>query len=66
MKGAHDKGLKWDEDALFKYLADPGAYLNAVNGKEVQHLMTFKLADEQKRRDVIAYLKSINGKPECN
>ena len=66
MIGASAKGATWTEDALFDYLADPKAYLNRINGAEVKHKMFFQLKDEQKRRDVIAYLKAIKGKPECN
>jgi len=44
-------GVVWDDDTLFKYLADPKAF---VPGDK----MTFPgVKDEQKRRDVIAYLK---------
>jgi len=66
MTGAANKGAKWTEDALFDYLADPKGYLNRINGAEVKHKMFFQLKDEQKRRDVIAFLKAIKGKPECN
>jgi cytochrome c len=64
--GASAKGATWTDAALFDYLADPKAYLNKVNGAEVKHAMFFQLRDEQKRHDVIAYLKAIKGKPECN
>ncbi|HMA50344.1 MAG TPA: cytochrome c family protein [Magnetospirillaceae bacterium] len=66
MIGASAKGATWTEAALFDYLADPKAYLNRVNGAEVKHKMFFQLKDEQKRHDVIAFLKAIKGKPECN
>ena len=66
MIGASAKGATWTEEALFDYLADPKAYLNKVNGAEVKHKMFFQLKDEQKRHDVVAYLKAIKGKPECN
>jgi cytochrome c len=66
MIGAAAKGATWTESALFDYLADPKAYLNKVNGAEVKHKMFYQLKDEQKRRDVIAYLKAIKGKPQCN
>ena len=66
MIGAGAKGATWNEAALFDYLADPKAYLNKVNGAEVKHKMYYQLKDEQKRKDVIAYLKAIKGKPECN
>lgn len=66
MTGAHDKGVKWTEDNLFAYVGDPKSFLDKVNGKEVPHAMAFKLADEQKRKDLIAFLEAIAGKPECN
>ena len=66
MIGAAAKGATWTEAALFDYLADPKAYLNKVNGAEVKHKMFYQLKDEQKRRDVIAYLKAIKGKTACN
>jgi len=66
MIGASAKGAVWTEEALFDYLADPKAYLNRVNGAEVKHKMFFQLKDEQKRHDVVAFLKAIKGKPECN
>lgn len=66
MKGAHDKGITWDDDNLFQYIGDPKAFLDKVNGKEVKHAMFFQIKDEQKRKDVIAFLKAIKGKPECN
>ncbi len=66
MIGAAAKGAVWTETSLFDYLADPKAYLIKVNGSEVKHKMFYQLKDEQKRRDVIAYLKAIKGKPDCN
>jgi cytochrome c len=65
MIGAAAKGATWTEDSLFEYLADPKAYLIKVNGAEVKHKMFYQLKDEQKRREVIAFLKAIKGKPEC-
>ena len=44
---------EWDEAKLADYLADPKAY---VNGKSK---MAFKLAKEQDRKDVAAYLASL-------
>ncbi len=48
MKSAN---VTWSDDTLFKYLADPKAYLPGVK-------MPFPgVKDEQLRRDVIAFLK---------
>lgn len=49
-KAFGDKGAIWTEDELFKYLANPLAYMPKTK-------MAFAgLSDEQDRRDVIAYL----------
>ena len=66
MRGAAGKGVAWTEDNLFDYLFDPKAFIYKVNGAQVEHSMFYVLKDEQKRRDVIAWLKAVKGKPECN
>jgi cytochrome c2 len=66
MLGAAAKNATWTEAALFDYLGDPKAYLLKVNGADVKHAMFFQLKDEQKRKDIIAFLKAIKGHPECN
>lgn len=65
-KAAGAAGLVWSEDAVFAYLADPNAYLKQFltdKGKADQATgstkMTFKLADETERKNVIAYLKKF-------
>ncbi|HLN24998.1 MAG TPA: cytochrome c family protein [Patescibacteria group bacterium] len=63
---ANAKGLVWTEDKLFAYLADPKAFFTAYNGAELKHGMFFSLKDDAKRKDVIAFLKAIKGKSECN
>lgn len=65
MKGAEAKGVVWDEANLDAYLADPGAFLNKVNGKEVGHAMAFKVGDAGKRKSVVAFLKAIKGNAAC-
>jgi len=66
MNMASSKGLVWTEDKIFDYLADPKAFLTKVNGTELKNAMFFQLKDEAKRKQVIAFLKAIKGKPECN
>jgi cytochrome c len=66
MQGAAAKGLVWTDANLFEYLNDPKVFLDKVNGHDVKHAMFFSLKDEQKRKDMIAFLKAIKGKPECN
>jgi len=66
-KAAGEAGLVWTEQAVFEYLADPNAFLKKFltdKGKADQATgstkMAFKLADEQDRRDVVAYLKTFS------
>lgn len=67
MTAAGAKDLTWTEDKLFEYLADPKAFLAAVTGNpDLKRGMFFSIRDEQKRKDVIAFLKVIKGKPECD
>lgn len=56
-------GLVWTEDAIFEYLVDPSAYLKkfltdkgAADKATGNSKMVYKLANEQERKDVIAYL----------
>ena len=65
MLGAAAKGVTWTEANLMDYLADPKAFIYKVNGAPVEHNMFYVVKDEQKRRDVIAWLKAVKGKPEC-
>ncbi|HVI49934.1 MAG TPA: hypothetical protein VM661_01845 [Candidatus Sulfotelmatobacter sp.] len=67
VSAASAKGLVWTEDKLSDYLADPKAFLAAVTGNpDLKHGMYFNVKDDQKRKDVIAFLKAIKGKAECN
>ena len=66
MTTASVKGLVWTEDNIFDYLAAPKAFLNRFNGNDMKNAMFFQLKDEQKRKQVIAFLKAIKSKPECN
>jgi cytochrome c len=63
---AGEAGLVWTEENVFTYLEDPNAFLRkflADKGKtgfEAESTkMAYKLVDEQKRKDVIAYLKKF-------
>ncbi|MBB6254214.1 c-type cytochrome [Nitrospirillum iridis] len=54
------KGLVWSEEGIVAYLANPHKYLgDFVGDPAVPNKMPFSLADEQQRRDVVAYLKSL-------
>lgn len=64
-KAAGAAGLVWTEENIFEYLADPGAFLKKFltdKGKADEATgatkMPFKLASDQERKDVIAYLKT--------
>lgn len=66
-KAAGEAGLVWTEQNVFDYLPDPNAFLKKfLTDKGKADLatgstkMAFKLADEQDRRDVIAYLKKFS------
>lgn len=66
-KHAGENGLVWNEDLIFQYLPDPNAFLKKfLTDKGKSDLatgstkMTFKLANEQQRKDVIAYLKKFS------
>lgn len=66
-KAAGENGLIWTEENIFAYLPDPNAFLKKFltdKGKADLAVgstkMPFKLADEQDRKDVIAYLKKFS------
>jgi cytochrome c len=68
-KAAGDNGLVWSDDLVMQYLPDPNAFLKKfLTDKGKADLatgstkMTFKLADEQQRKDVIAYLNKFSDK----
>ncbi len=66
-KRSGENGLVWNEDLIFQYLPDPNAFLKKfVTDKGKADLatgstkMAFKLANEQQRKDVIAYIKTFS------
>ena len=68
-KSAGEAGLVWTEDLIFEYLPDPNAFLKKFltdKGKADLAVgstkMAFKLADEQQRKDVIAYINNFSEK----
>ncbi len=68
-KAAGENGLVWTDDLIMQYLPDPNAFLKKFltdKGKADlavgQTKMTFHLADEQQRKDVIAYLDKFSEK----
>jgi cytochrome c len=69
MKAAGENGLIWSEDLIVQYIADPSTFLKkylADKGKAdlatSSSLMTFKLLDEQQRKDVAAYEATFSQK----
>jgi cytochrome c len=66
-KGAGEAGLVWTKDLIVAYLPDPNAFLKKfLTDKGKADLatgstkMTFKLADEQARKDVAAYIATFS------
>jgi cytochrome c len=69
MKAAGENGLVWSEDLIVQYIADPTAFLQKYltdKGKadlaKGSSLMTFKLTDEQQRKDVTTYEATFSQK----
>ncbi len=61
MTAAGALGLTWTEDLIFEYLEDPTAFLRAyLDDPRARAKMTFRLRDEQERRDVAAYLATFS------
>jgi cytochrome c2 len=61
MIAAATSGLTWTEDLIFEYLADPTAFLRAyLDDPRARAKMSFRLRDEQERRDVAAYLATFS------
>jgi cytochrome c len=68
-KAAGENGLVWSDDLVMQYLPDPNAFLKKFltdKGKPELAVgstkMTFHLADEQQRKDVIAYINKFSDK----
>ena len=60
MLAAAELGLVWTEENIFNYLFNPKDFLRAyLDDPNAKAKMTFRLKDEQDRRDVIAYLSSF-------
>lgn len=66
-KAAGGNGLVWTEERILAYLADPSPFLKKFLEEKGQGeiakgatKMVFKLADEQERKDVVAYLKTFS------
>ena len=61
MLQAGEAGLIWTPESIFEYLASPKAFLRTfLDDPRAKAKMSFKLPDEQDRKDVIAYLSSFS------
>ena len=68
-KAAGENGLVWNNELIMQYLPDPNAFLKKfLTEKGKPDLatgstkMAFKLADEQQRKDLIAYIDKFSDK----
>jgi cytochrome c len=60
MKASAAKGLIWTVDNVLKYLANPHQFfVNYLGAPDTRNKMVFRLANEQDREDVVAYLQSV-------
>lgn len=60
MEEAGAAGLVWDEENFVSYVADPTGYLREyLDDSKARGKMSFKLKDEDKAKDVWAYLVSV-------
>lgn len=63
VREANGKDLVWTEENLFNWLAGPTDFLRAyLDNPKAKAKMPFKLKDAQKRRDIIAFLKTLSVK----
>ena len=54
----------WNDETLFEYLKNPTEFLRAyLDNPKARSAMSFKLIDEQDRRDVILYLAAVTDTP---
>ncbi len=61
LQAANEKGLVWTEELLFEWLGNPKDFIRGyLDDNKAKVKMTFKLKNEQKRLDVIAYLKTVS------
>ncbi|MDK3074476.1 c-type cytochrome [Sedimentitalea sp. JM2-8] len=57
LSAAGEQGLVWTEPLLVEYLEDPTAFLRTrLEDGKARSGMSFKLKDEQDRKDVVAYI----------
>lgn len=60
LKEAGGKGLIWTEDRLASWLENPGKFLKGyLDDPDASSKMPLRIKDEQIRRDIVAFLKSL-------
>ena len=60
MSEAAKKGLTWTPENIVTYLQNPRKFLDDVAGdSSAPNKMTFSLADQKQREDVVAYLQTV-------
>lgn len=58
---AGEMGLVWDTENVATYITDPKAFMRSfLDDKKAKPKMTFKLKDEDDRKNVVAYLESFS------
>lgn len=61
---AGEAGLMWTEEDFLTYAADPRKFLQTyLDDRRAKSKMSFKLRDEDDRRDVWAYIVSVGPEP---
>ena len=65
---ARDAGLTWTDENLVEYLKGPKAFLVRATGKTFADIdyMPYSIDAEPRRRDVVAYLKFIKTRRQCD
>lgn len=57
---AVEAGFEWSDDNLAAYLGDPTGFVREVTGNDkARSKMTYKIKDEQDRKDLVAYLHTL-------
>lgn len=66
-KAANAAGLVWDEASIADYIADPKKYMKAaLDDPKAKPKMSFRLKDEQQRKDVAAYVAGFSAAPAAD
>jgi len=69
LAAARQAGIVWTDENLLQYLMGPKEFLEKKTGTKFSNpllYMPFFIGEESKRLTVVAYLKAIKGRPECN